>query len=134
MKTQRNELSSIKITSGSRTYYFNIKISVEGTKYLVIKELKNDEKKGQIMIFREYIQDFQKGFKKSLKLMKKGKSKAYDLDQLRRVYPKAYAGWTKEEEDKLKILYSRNKTINELVDIFQRKPGAIHSRLKKLIK
>lgn len=86
------------------------------------------------MIFKEHVQAFRKGFRKTVRLMKRSKPKTYDVEQLRHTYPRAYAEWTKEEDGKLRGLYARNKTIKELVGIFQRKPSAIRSRPRKLSK
>ncbi|MBA7667409.1 hypothetical protein ES703_75497 [subsurface metagenome] len=42
--------------------------------------------------------------------------------------------WTAEEEIRLSLIkeYNQGKTINELAEIFQRRPDAIRSRLEKL--
>jgi len=134
MRTPKNKLFSIKIAAGSRTYCFDVKTSVDGTKYLVIKELKGDIKEGQVMIFKEHLRAFRKGFRKAARFIKKSRSKTYNVEQLHHEYPKAYATWTQEEDDRLRSLYAQNKPIKELADIFQRKPSAIRSRLKKLDK
>ena len=60
------------------------------------------------------------------------KYKAYDVEQIRIEYPKAYEKWTEEEDNLLKIEYNNGKNINELSKLFQRKKGAITSRLNKL--
>ena len=48
------------------------------------------------------------------------------------IYSKAYAQWTKEEDQKLIELYSKGETIEELCKIFARNKGAIKSRIKKI--
>ena len=48
------------------------------------------------------------------------------------IYSKAYAQWTKEEDQKLIELFSKGETIEELCKIFARNKGAIKSRIKKL--
>jgi hypothetical protein len=60
----------------------------------------------------------------------KPKSKAEELDDLRRQYPKAQMDWT-EAEDRGLIEW-RDQPIEELSRRFERQPGAIESRLKKL--
>lgn len=73
--------------------------------------------------------------KKNIWKVKKGlenKSKAYNVAQIRCKYPKAYAKWSESEDSRLKNEYIQGKTIGELADIFQRKPNAIRSRLRKL--
>lgn len=60
------------------------------------------------------------------------KSKAYNIEKIRREYPKAYAKWTEEEDARLRKEHTQGKSINELMDGFQRGRGAIRSRLEKL--
>jgi hypothetical protein len=57
---------------------------------------------------------------------------AYTLDEIHVQYPKAYAKWSPEDDEKIKDLYQSGKTIEELAPIFQRNVGAIESRLVKL--
>jgi len=134
---ERKELFSEKIIAGRRTYFFDVKESIDGTRYLVISELKQvseeDYEHHRIMVFQEHIPIFVKGLNKALKFMKRiSKTKAYEVEEIRQKYPKAYMKWTKEEEDALRNYYLQGKTIDELASIFQRKPSAIRSRLQKL--
>jgi len=54
------------------------------------------------------------------------------MDKIKVKYPNAYEPWTQELDEKLEELYQNGKTVSELCDIFQRQPGGIRSRLKKL--
>ena len=54
------------------------------------------------------------------------------LEKIKEKYPNAYENWTSEADEKIKRLYHEGKSNSELSEIFQRKPGAIRSRLKKL--
>ena len=56
----------------------------------------------------------------------------YSIEVCRIEHPNAYKPWTQDDDDKLEQLFCEGKTIKELSDIFQRKPGAIRSRVKKL--
>lgn len=137
MTVEKEELFSEKVSAESRTYFFDVKESADGVKYLVISESRqtNGEsyKHNRVMVFQEHLVAFNEGFKKTLKFMiTEGKATADNVEQIRREYPKAYAKWTEEENICLKNEYLRNKTIAELTEIFQRKPGAIRSRLQKL--
>jgi len=64
--------------------------------------------------------------------MQTGKTKAYGVEEIREKYPKAYAKWTEDEDSILRNEYLRGKTVEELASSFQRKPGAIRSRLLRL--
>jgi hypothetical protein len=46
--------------------------------------------------------------------------------------PKAYEPWSIEEDESLKIEYSKGWSVAQLAEAHQRRPGAIRSRLKKL--
>lgn len=131
---QKNKLFSIKTSAGSRDYIFDIKVSVDGIKYLVIKEVREGFKTKQIIIFEEHLQTFYKNFRKSIKFMRNKKTKTYNIEYLRHDYPKAYTIWSRDEDDRLIKLYIHNKTIKEIAFIYQRKPSAVLSRLKKLKK
>lgn len=56
----------------------------------------------------------------------------YSVAACRRDYPNAYNTWTQDEDDRLEELFCKGKTTKELSEIFQRKQGAIRSRVKKL--
>lgn len=137
MTRERKELFSEKVSAGSRTYFFDVKESADGIKYLVISESRQAGEKSyehnRVMVFQEHLAAFKEGFNKALKSMiGEGESKAYHVEQIRRKHPKAYAKWTEEEDIRLRAEYAQGKTINELAEVFQRHPGAIRSRLQKL--
>lgn len=62
------------------------------------------------------------------------KNKAYDVQEIRKRYPKAYAPWTDEEDNELLKKYKIGISSRELAKIFGRQAGAIRSRLEKLKK
>ena len=133
----KKELFSEKVSAGSRTYFFDVKESVDGVKYLVITEskeaVKKTRKRNRVMIFQDNMSVFNEGFIKAIEFMfGKNESKAYSIQEIRQNYPKAYERWTENGDIHLKNEYTRGKTINELANIFQRKPSAIRSRLQKL--
>lgn len=66
------------------------------------------------------------------KLVKPKKPGAYTLEEIHVQFPKAYAKWTMEDDERLTILFQFGKTIDELAPLFQRKVSAIESRLVKL--
>jgi len=72
---ERKELFSEKIIAGRRTYFFDVKESIDGTRYLVISESKQiseeDYEHHRIMVFQEHIPIFVKGLNKALKFMKR---------------------------------------------------------------
>lgn len=59
--------------------------------------------------------------------------KAEPFAEIRQKYPKAYEKWTKEDNGLLVNMFHQGESIAELANHFQRKKGAIRSRLKKLV-
>lgn len=54
------------------------------------------------------------------------------MEQQKRHHTNAYAKWTQEDDDRLKELYRKGISIQELTQIFGRNEGAIYSRIGKL--
>jgi DNA-directed RNA polymerase specialized sigma24 family protein len=55
-----------------------------------------------------------------------------ELAAIRETHAKAYASWTKAEEEDLKRRHYAGETVEAIAARLGRKPGAIRSRLKKL--
>lgn len=56
----------------------------------------------------------------------------YSVYACRQDFPNAYTPWTENDDAELLSLWGEGATVEELAEHFQRKPGAIHSRIKKL--
>ena len=57
--TTHKELYTGKLSAGKRTYYFDVKESREGTKYLVISETESgSDVHHRIMVFEEWLKPF----------------------------------------------------------------------------
>jgi hypothetical protein len=71
---KKDELFTKKVIAGTRTYFMNVKKSVKGEKYLVIHVLGRGEYdsnfENRIIIFEEYIDKFEEGFKKAIEFIK----------------------------------------------------------------
>jgi ATP-dependent DNA helicase DinG len=52
--------------------------------------------------------------------------------EIRKKYRRAYESWSDREDNLLRQQFKENKSIKYLAEIFQRNPGAIRSRIKKL--
>ncbi|MBR4552841.1 MAG: hypothetical protein IKO20_03870 [Bacteroidaceae bacterium] len=68
-----------------------------------------------------------------LKQEEKPKEKTYTLDEKRKHFPNAYKLWSAQDDKLLITLYYENRSMEELMSIFERNEGAIHYRIKKLI-
>ena len=66
------ELFSCRAEAGSRTYFFDIKATQNGTRYLVISESRQggtSYEHGRVMVFEENIRPFWAGLKQAVKFI-----------------------------------------------------------------
>ena len=135
MDQEREELYSEKLCAGSRTYFFDMKESVDGTKYLTIRESRKGSGESYegswIMVFEEDLSGFCNSVRRSVEFAIGAQKTSY-VEEMRRKHPKAYSNWTAEEDATLTSEHAQGKTIDQLAREFQRQPGAIRSRLRKL--
>ncbi|MCX6156878.1 MAG: DUF3276 family protein [Ignavibacteriae bacterium] len=59
-------------------------------------------------------------------------NKKFTFAEIRTRFEKAYRPWSKEDDDKLEILFCEKKSVQELSKIFGRTSGSIRSRIAKL--
>lgn len=136
------ELYSDKFKKGNRTYFFDIKQTEKGDLYFKISEQKQvgeNYERYRIMVFEEDFEDFEKSLTKLISKVKKLKrsdlesgEKTYSVEEIRKKHGQAYMPWSEEDDEKLELLFCEGKSIKELASIFERKEGAIRSRIKKL--
>lgn len=136
------EIYTERLKKGNRTYYFDIKESENGAYYIKVSESKqigNEIEKYRILVFEEDIEDFEKSISRLITQLKKFKSpetefneKTYNVEEIRTKHKRAYLPWSVEDDEKLELLYCEGQTVKQLSQIFERKEGAIRSRIKKL--
>jgi hypothetical protein len=82
MKDNQNELHSVKIRAGSRTYFLNVKEDKNGNLYLVLKESKltqdGPNEAHRIMVFEDDFQKFITGMRDVLEFIKKTQANRKD--------------------------------------------------------
>lgn len=163
MNHDRENIFPLQLPAGNRAYFFDVKGSGEGNRYLLIGETRQtrdgyDEQR--ILVHEENLTAFFQAFEHMVSVLEtedeyieqesqtdqdeddhteskaqedqSEDDKAYDLQEIRRDYPRAYMKWSQEEDDQLEALYASGETVKNLAVHFERKPGAIRSRLKKL--
>ena len=136
-----NELSSLKITRGARTYFFDILSSRSGDFYLKISESIRSGSRFEhhrLMIFDKDINCFMTLLQRTLldyKALKSRKNEAPENSKKNRVEAdskKNARRWTAADDDKLEVLFCEGKNESELCEIFGRNVRAINLRIKKL--
>lgn len=137
---QHKELLTDKTTQGDRMYSFEVHRSESGELYMLIsedKECSDSKSKNTLLISENDIDGFKGAFnrlvKKFMKISNSSKEKkTYNLEEIRQHYPQAYRSWSVEDDEKLEALFCEGKTSKQLAAIFERKVGAINSRINKL--
>lgn len=119
-----------QISAGSKKYYFEVKTSEKGDKYVNIAEYRTGETQGRIMVFEDHFEDFFEVMDEimvALKLRSKIR-----LSRIRKDHPRAYEKWTEEEDETLERLFARGKSRKEIAELLERQPSAIRSRIRKM--
>jgi len=81
-----SEIFSEKVIGGRRTYFFDVKETKDGTKYLVIGELTqvgDDLERHRVMVFEENLESFRAGLEKAIEFVKSEADGAGEKDRLR---------------------------------------------------
>ncbi len=135
---QNNEIESLTVPAGKRTYFIDVKKTREGAKYLKISEskrLENGEyERHQVLIFEEDINNIAEAVKQLLVLFptyKKSETKS-SMEKSKEQFENAYKPWTETDDLKLTQLFCEGNKPKELSVIFKRNVGAINSRIEKL--
>ena len=72
MSDQKNELFSLQVEAGSRTYYLDLKQTADGLRYLVIGEGRvfgSGQEISRVMVMEENLADFHAAIGKALEYL-----------------------------------------------------------------
>ena len=78
-----NEIFSEKVVTSRRTYYFDVKETRDGTKYLGIGESTQvgaDVERHRVMVFEESLDDFMEGLDKAVEFIQRNESEEHYAD------------------------------------------------------
>ncbi|SFU42085.1 Protein of unknown function [Pustulibacterium marinum] len=132
---KNEDILSTKFQAGNRTYFFDLKITKDGDRYLKISESKRtgetEFERHQIIVFEEGIDKLAEKIQEIANKIHSDE-KSYSVDEKRKTHPNAYRPWTHEDDNRLELLYCEGKSTIELSQLFGRNKGAIRSRIKKL--
>jgi hypothetical protein len=130
----RQPTFSVQFVAGSRRYSIAVMAGHDGKRYLRINENAATGLKHQnhgVNVPQEYIRQFLNELSGAAEWCDP-KALQTKIESIRERYPRAYQPWTPEDDDELAERYSPEITLRELATMFQRQPGAISSRLRKL--
>ena len=115
-----NEIFSEKVVTSRRTYYFDVKETKEGAKYLVIGELTqvgSELERHRVMVFEESINSFMDGLDKAVDFILTSETGEEGKERLREdVQEETLAT---DEREMIKILKRVEKKIDEVREHFK---------------
>ncbi len=71
---EKKEIFTHKVIAGSRTYFFDVKETRDGIRYLVISETRRGGSSydhNRVMVFQEHLETFAEGFEKVLGFLRR---------------------------------------------------------------
>jgi hypothetical protein len=158
MSDRPEPVLSTTVHACHRTYFIDIERDSKGEPFLVINESKRvadaEFERHKIIVAAEHVPSFFLALRTTLfrggLLEPAALEKATEFEplttqehhstgnhnepfrEIREDYPNAYRTWTADDDQKLKDAFRTCQEIKVLSDTFQRKPGAITARLRKL--
>ena len=117
----------IRTRDYSPKYNFSLSRSSTGEKCLIISEGDNS-----ITIDESCLPEFYNDLQRNIQLLKRDRSQASKIEDIRIEYPRAYDKWTKEEEEWLSNYLIEGLDIKQISKLLERQSGAISSRMNKL--
>lgn len=143
--------NSRQLTSENKTYTFDVKEHNEQYSLYITQttETENGNEISRLIVPEKSIDDFSSAFVAAICSIKGNssseakddhtdeneteiKTKAYDLEEIRKEQSNAYRPWTKADDIRLEEQFKVNANITRLAKVFKHNEGAIRSRLDKL--
>ena len=115
-----NEIFSEKVVTSRRTYYFDVKETKEGAKYLVIGELTqvgSELERHRVMVFEESLDSFMEGLDKAVDFILNGEAGEDDNERLRE--DAGEEGQVTDKGEMIRILKRVEKKVDEVREHFK---------------
>jgi len=115
-----NEIFSEKVVTSRRTYYFDVKETKDGAKYLVIGELTqvgSELERHRVMVFEESLDSFMDGLDKAVEFILNGEMGEDGNERLRE--DEGEEGEATEKRELIKILRRVEKKVDQVREHFR---------------
>ena len=146
MNAKQVEVFSGKLACRSRMYFFDVKQSPDGSRYLSITEKTPRDahwiEQSRMIVRETDLVRFQDAIRNVGEFLGSHKNRelpgarkatpAESFQEMRKAFPQAYAPWTPEADERVKVGLARGETVASLAQSLGRQPSAIRSRIKKL--
>ncbi len=138
MSEERETICSTRISTGRTTYFLDTRQAVNGRYYMTVTESRRnpdgsfDQKR--LMIFEEAVAEFSSEISSMVsRIGELVSSRSEDeIDDLRKLHPRAFMKWDEEEEGKLTTLFSSGSEPADIAEALGRTLQAVTARLEKL--
>ena len=132
---ERKAVHTEQVKSGNRTFYFDIKKTDKGASFLSITITKkieeNNYERSQLIVFENEVEKFGEAFLRAMVNFRKTGREAM-IEEARKKYPKAFEPWSKEDEEHLEDMFVQDRSMQDMIEYFQRNEAAIRARIAKL--
>ena len=132
---ERKAVYTEQVKSGNRNFYFDIKKTEKGASFLTITITKrleeNNYERSQLIVFENEVEKFGEAFLRTMVNFRKTGREAM-IEEARKQYPRAFEPWTKADELSLENMFNEERSMEEMVNYFQRNESAIKARIAKL--
>ncbi len=115
-----NEIFSEKVVTSRRTYYFDVKETKEGAKYLVIGEVTqvgSELERHRVMVFEESLESFMEGLDKAVDYILNSETREDEKGRQRE--EEEEEGEAREEMEMIKILKRVEKKVDQVREHFK---------------
>jgi hypothetical protein len=138
MPEERETLGSERVSTGRTIYFLDARQAVNGRYYITLTESRRspdgsfDQKR--LMVFEEALSGFSDAVVSMAGLVSGlvSRRKACEVDDVRRLHPRAFMKWDEDEESRLASLFSGGASPEEIATSLGRTHQAVNARLEKL--
>jgi hypothetical protein len=117
-----NEIFSEKVVTSRRTYFFDVKETKDGSKYLVIGELTqvgSELERHRVMVFEESLDSFMEGLDKAVEFILNNNERGEDGNESLREEDGGAAEATGDNREVVKILKRIEKKMDQVREHFK---------------
>lgn len=136
MEGQKQAIWSERVSAGGSGYFLDVKEASNGRVFLSMAQSRrldeNNWKQERIVVFENGLESFRKAILSALDVMDReaDERRRADLDEVRRIHPKAFEKWSDEDDELLRRLSSEGCSVEEIASKLGRTERAVRMRLE----
>jgi hypothetical protein len=138
MTEERDSVHTARVSSGRTTYFLDMRRAVNGRYYLAVTESRRNPDGSfdsrRMMVFEEALPDLSAAvadMASRLSALVSARREG-EVDDVRRLHPRAFMKWDESEEERLSALHRQGRAPSSIADDLGRTLQAVSARLEKL--